>query len=74
MMVCQTLANELSAAVGNGGLLRELDLSSIEDGLIPHDCHLRLIVAERLHPEQKLVEDNPHAPNINLLQITKPQS
>ena len=65
-MVSQTPADELFAAVRDGRLWRELDLAGVEDCLIAHDRHLRLVVAEGLHPEQQLIEDDAHAPNVNL--------
>ena len=67
MMICQTPSNEVFARVRNRWFVRELHLAGIEDGLVTDDCHLRLVVAEGLHPEQQLVEDDSDGPNVNLL-------
>jgi len=67
MVICQALSNEFFAGVRDRGLWWELHLSCIEDCLVTHYCHLRLVVAERFHTEEKLVEDDAHAPDINLL-------
>ena len=66
VMISQATTDELFAAVWDGWFLWELHLSSIEDGLVSHDRHLRLIVSEWLHPEKQLVKDDAHAPNVNL--------
>lgn len=66
MVICQALSNEFFAGVRDRGLWWELHLSCIEDCLVTHYCHLRLVVAERFHTEEKLVEDDAHAPDINL--------
>jgi len=67
VVVRQTLANEFFAAVRDGRLWWELDLARVEDCLVPHDGHLRFVVAERLDPEEQLVKNHAHTPNINLL-------
>ena len=66
MVVRQTPANEILAAVGNDRLLGELDGAGVEDGLVPHDGHLRLVVTEGLHAEEQLVEDDAYAPDVDL--------
>ena len=66
VMISQATTDELFAAVRDGWFLWELHLSSIEDSLVSHDRHLRLIVSEWLHPEKQLVKDDAYAPNVNL--------
>ena len=51
MVVGHTALDELLAAIGNGRLCREVDLSRIQYGLVSHNGHLSLIVAKRLHAE-----------------------
>jgi hypothetical protein len=66
VVVGHALPDELLAPVRYAGLLRESHIASIEDRLVPHDGHLRLVVAEWLHTEEQLEKDYTHAPNINL--------
>lgn len=66
MVVGQALPDELLARVRHHRLRGELHLSGVQDRLVSHDCHLRFVVAERLHAKEKLVEDHAHAPNVNL--------
>jgi len=56
MMVSKALADEVFAAIGDQGLCRENDFTCVQNGLIAHDCHLRLVVTKRLHPEEQLVK------------------
>lgn len=71
MVVRQTLANEVFAAIWDGRFLGELDSAGIQDGLIPHDGHLRLVVAKWFDAEKQLIENYSHAPNVNLVQQNK---
>ena len=66
VVICKAAPDEVFATVGNHGFRWELHLSSIENGLISHYSHLRLVVAEGFHAEQKLIEDYANAPNVNL--------
>ena len=66
-MVCQTPSNEVFTGVRNRWFVRELHLAGIENCLVTDDCHLRLIMAEGLHPKQQLVENYTDRPNVNLL-------
>ena len=66
MVVRQTASNEILAAVRNAWLLGELHLPRVEYCLVAHDRHLRLVVPKWLHAEQKLVEYDAHAPDVNL--------
>jgi len=71
MVVRQTLANEVFAGIWDAGFLRELDCAGVQDGLIPHDGHLRLVMTKWFDAEKQLIEDDSHAPNINLREIKK---
>ena len=66
MVIGQASSDELFAGVRDAGLLRELNLSGIQDGLIPDYRHLRFIVSKGFHTEEKLVENDTDAPYINL--------
>ena len=66
VMICQALAYKFFAAVRDWGLRWKLDLSSVQNSLVPYDSHLRLIMAEGFYSEKKLIKDDTHAPNVNL--------
>ena len=66
MVIGQTPSDELFAGVWDARLLRELNLSGIQDGLIPDYRHLRFIVSKGFHTKEKLVENDADAPYINL--------
>lgn len=66
MMVRQTLANEVFAIIWNAGFGRELDSTGVQDSLIPHDSHLWLVMAKWFDAEKQLIENDSHAPDVNL--------
>ena len=65
MVVGQTLPDELFALVCHNWLRGELHLSCVQDGLVTHNRHLRLVMAERLQAKEQLVEDYAHTPDVN---------
>ena len=52
VVVSQATSDKLFATVRDTRLLGELHLPGVQDGLIAHNRHLRLVVSERLHPKQ----------------------
>ena len=66
MVVGQAFPNEFFASIRDSWLSREEHLLGVEDSLVSHDSHLSLVVTEWLYSEQQLVENNSHAPNVNL--------
>ena len=52
VVVSQTSSDKLFAAVRDARLLGELHLPGVQNSLIAHNRHLRLVVAKWLHPKQ----------------------
>ena len=66
MVVRQTLANKVFAIIWNAGFRGELDSTGVQDSLIPHDSHLWFVMAKWFNAEKQLIENDSHAPDINL--------
>lgn len=65
MMIGETATYELFAGLWNDWFGWEDYCACIQNGLISHDGHLSFVVPKRLHPEQELVKDDPHTPNVH---------
>ena len=66
VVIGQTSSDELFTGVRDAGLLWELNLPGIQDGLVPDYRHLRFIMSKGFHTKEKLVENNADAPYIHL--------
>ena len=66
VVIGQTPSDEFFTGVWDAGLLRKLNLSGIQDGLIPDYRHLRFIVAKWFHTEEELVKNYTNAPYVHL--------
>jgi hypothetical protein len=65
-VVCKALTDELPTTIRYLRLLRECNLTCIEDSLVSYDSHLRFVVPEWFDPEKQLVKNHADAPYINL--------
>ena len=66
VVIGQTPSDEFFTGVWDAGLLRKLNLSGIQDGLIPDYRHLRFIVSKWFHTEEELVKNYTNAPYVHL--------
>lgn len=73
VVVCKALTDELSTPIRYLRLLRECNLTCIEDSLVPDDGHLRFVVPKRFDPEKQLVKNHADAPYINLNKLVSLQ-
>jgi hypothetical protein len=58
MVIGKAFSNEVLALVSHQWFHRETYFASIQDCLVSYNCHLRLVVPEGFHAEQKFKEDD----------------
>lgn len=65
-MVSEAFSDEIFTLISNLRFLGKDNFSRVENGLIPHNSHLRLVMAKRFNAKHQFVKNDSNWPDINL--------